>query len=117
VNVVKEATFMDMIKNILGEELEDAEALIKHYQENLSKLPKGSLSVKNINGREYIYLQYREGGKVVSKSLEKLSEKEKKKLQNDISQRKKLERLIKETKQKIEYLKKALNIGQRQETA
>ena len=34
------------------------------YMKRISELPKGSLVVRKLNGREYCYLRYREGEKV-----------------------------------------------------
>ena len=37
------------------------------YMKRISELPKGSLVVRKLNGREYCYLRYREGEKVIQK--------------------------------------------------
>ncbi len=98
---------MDMIKNILQEELDYAVELREHYLDNLKALPRGSLSVKNINGRAYTYLQYREGRKVVSIIL---SQQEIPDYRDKIKKRERYKRLLKEVEEKICYLKKALNV-------
>ena len=54
---------MNVIKSVLKEELNNSIAMEKNYQRELDKLPKGSLTRKNIKGHEYYYLQVREGGK------------------------------------------------------
>ena len=38
-------------------------------QEELQKYPKGHISKKKIKGREYFYLQHREGNRIVSKYI------------------------------------------------
>ncbi len=38
-------------------------------QEELQKYPKGYISKKKIKGREYFYLQHREGNRIVSKYI------------------------------------------------
>ena len=98
---------MDMIRNILKEELDYAIELQKHYLDNLKALTRGSLSVKNINGKAYTYLQYREGRKVISKIL---SQQEIPDYEDKIKQREKYKRLLKEVEEKICYLRKALNV-------
>lgn len=105
---------MDSVKDILGEELKYLLGLIKHYQENIKKLPRGSISKKKIFGREYIYSQHRQGKKVLCNYLGKLSAGELKKLQEKINQREQYKKLLKEVNQKILYLRKALNVRIRQ---
>lgn len=57
---------MSIIEEVLAEEYDRSirisEALIK----DIEKLPIGSLQKKNINGKDYHYLQYRVGHKVKS---------------------------------------------------
>jgi uncharacterized protein (UPF0305 family) len=42
--------------------------------EQIAKLPRGSLTIKRMGTREYWYLKYREGKKVVSKYIGKVSD-------------------------------------------
>lgn len=54
-------------------------AIAKDYKKNISKraslikeqkgYPKGYISKKNISGKQYYYLQYRDGGKIISEYL------------------------------------------------
>lgn len=62
------------------------------------ELPKGSISKKNINGRNYYYHQYRAGKKVVSKVInaDNLIS-----LRKQINERKRLVKLNKKTKEDI----------------
>lgn len=55
---------MAMVFDILEEEKRRLLSLKKRYQEQLSKLPRGSLSKKKRWNREYLYLAYREYDKV-----------------------------------------------------
>ena len=50
------------IKSVLKEELANSVRMQKRYEEELSKLPRGSISKRNIKGHEYYYLIYREKG-------------------------------------------------------
>ncbi|MBU0469146.1 MAG: hypothetical protein KKD07_00315 [Candidatus Omnitrophica bacterium] len=52
------------IKPVLKEELENSLKIQKKYEEELNKLPKGSLIKKKIKDHEYYYLVLRELGKV-----------------------------------------------------
>ena len=37
------------------------------YQQRISELPRGSLSIRELNGRKYCYLRYRDGKRVIQK--------------------------------------------------
>ena len=52
------------IKSVLREELENSLCMQVRYEEELARLPLGSLSKRIIKGHEYYYLVYRENGKV-----------------------------------------------------
>ena len=52
------------IKPVLKEELENSLKIQKKYEEELNKLPKGSLIKKKIKNHEYYYIVLRENGKV-----------------------------------------------------
>jgi len=55
-----------VIKSILKEELANSLRMKNRYEEELAKLPKGSLIRRNIKGHEYYYLVFRENGKFKS---------------------------------------------------
>ena len=55
---------MMAIKAVLKEELENSLIIQKKYEQELNKLPKGSLIKKKIKNHEYFYLVLREKGKV-----------------------------------------------------
>lgn len=98
---------MDMIKDILKEELDYSLELQDQYRQNLNSLPKGNLSIKKINGREYIYFQYRSGDKVISRVI---PEQDISACKDKIDQRERYKRLLKEVNDKINYIRKALNV-------
>lgn len=52
------------IKGVLREELSNSIKMKKRYEEELEKLPVGSLIKKNVKGHEYYYIVLRENGKV-----------------------------------------------------
>ena len=56
--------FVMAIKGVLKEELKNSIKMQKNYENELEKLPKGSLIKKNIKGHEYYYIVMRENGKV-----------------------------------------------------
>jgi len=101
---------MDLIKGVLQEELKSSLETQKYYQQEIGKLPKGSLSKKNIDGRIYYYLSYREGPKVRTEYLGKLSREEIKEYQDRIDQRRHFKSQLREINKKIKYLRKVLNV-------
>lgn len=54
------------IKEVLREELANSLRMQERYEQELSKLPKGSLVRRRIKGHDYYYLVYRENGKIRS---------------------------------------------------
>ena len=57
---------MSVLEDVLLEEYERSGRLCRLMREELASLPKGSVRVRMIRGREYYYLNHREGSKVVS---------------------------------------------------
>ena len=52
---------------VLKKERERNERMQSEYKQRVSLLPKGVLVVRKINDKEYCYLRYREGKKVIQK--------------------------------------------------
>lgn len=65
----------------------------KEIEEQIRSLPKGTITIKHINGKDYEYWQFRENGKQITRRI-KGQELEVLRLQ--IGERKRLERLLKE---------------------
>ena len=55
-----------VIKSVLKEELVNSSRMKQRYEQELAKLPRGSLVKRTIKGHEYVYLVYRNEGKVKS---------------------------------------------------
>ena len=100
------------IKGVLREELQNSLQMKKRYEEELAKLPKGSLIKKKIKGHDYYYVVLREKSKV--KFIYKG-----KKLPLDVvknySEAKKLRakyrNLLSQVKEQISFLKRSLKNG------
>ena len=97
-----------VIKGVLAEELENSIRMKKSYEEALRELPKGSLAIKRIRGREYCYLAGRAGRKVKYKYLGKISDLEKKKYLEATKLRAKYRKLLSQVKKQIKFLKGSL---------
>ena len=97
------------IKSVLKEELENSIRMKKRYEEELLKLPKGSISKRKIKGHEYYYLVYRDNGKFKSVYKGKsVSEKELEKYAQAKKLRAKYRNSLSKLKKQIRYLKGAL---------
>lgn len=100
---------MEILKDILKEELERLKQLEQVYNEEIAKLPRGSLIKKNINGNIYYYMNYRDNGKGIFKYIGKMSEKELKNKQAQIDERRKLKKLLRKVRKDIKKLEKMIN--------
>ena len=65
---------MNVLKGILKESQEYYQRLQKEIKKKIEQLPKGSVKKRNINGKLYYYLQYRENSKIKHKYLGKIYE-------------------------------------------
>ena len=97
------------IKGVLKEELDNSLRMKKRYEQELAKLPKGSLIKKNIKGHQYYYLLLREKGKVkfVYKG-KKVSSEMIKKYTEAKALRAKYRKLLSQVKKQIKFLRSSL---------
>jgi hypothetical protein len=102
---------MDTVKSMLKEELGHSLEVREHYRNVLSQIPRGALVKKRINGRDYWYRVSREGGKVKTAYVGKVSGREAAAALREMEKRRHYKELLKEVQQKIRYLEKAINVG------
>ncbi len=100
---------MEAIINILKEELSNSKRLLKNYDLELKKLPKGSLVKKKIHHQNFYYLAYRERKKVVFEYKGKLSKAEIHQIEESKKKRLQYKKLMKEVKNQIHFLEKTLS--------
>ena len=55
------------IHTVLEKEKQRNRYMRAEYERRVSELPRGSLIVRELNGKKYCYLKYREGKKVIQK--------------------------------------------------
>jgi hypothetical protein len=101
---------MNIFSNMLKEELENSLKIKERFLSELNEVPVGSLNIKNIKGHPYYYLNIREGDKVKSQYLGKLSKAQIKEYKDLENKRKKYRQSIKELNQQIKYLRRVLNV-------
>ncbi len=99
---------MGVIKGMLREEYERLLSLLEKYNNEVSRLPKGSLSVKEIRGRRYAYIARRINGKVNFKYIGRDSSKEVQRIAAEIHKRTEYKSKIRAVKRDIKELERAL---------
>lgn len=98
----------DVVKAVFQDELERNRRLVSRYEKELETLPKGAIYKRKIGNHEYLYLNYREGNKVVSKFLGKNETFDSDELQMQLDKRNEYKQLIKKLKLEQKDLLKAL---------
>lgn len=98
----------EVVKAVFQDELERNQRLTARYEKELLSLPKGSVFKRKIGNKEYLYLNYREGKKVISKFLGKSEEFNINELQIQLDKRKEYKQLLKKLKLEQNELLKAL---------
>ena len=97
-----------VVKGVLEEELQRLLALKDRYQEKMKDYPPGYLLKREMRGRIYYYLSYREGAKIKQQYLGHL-ETDKVKSYKDLIKRKgELQKQLSEVKKNIVYLERLL---------
>lgn len=96
---------MNIIVGTLIEEKKRNMEMQESYIIEISKLPRGSISVKKIGKKDYCYLKYRDGDKFISKYVgnceQKLDD-----LKRQVEKRKYFEKLLKELKAEYKIISK-----------
>ncbi len=96
------------IKGVLREELDNSLRMQERYEQELSKLPKGSLVKRRIRDHEYYYLVYREDGKVRSVYRGKPDANEIARYAAARDQRAMYRKLLSKAKRQVKFLRGAL---------
>lgn len=62
---------LNLILHTVAQEKQRIEYMLMKYQNELSSLPRGTISEKTVGERTYYYLKYRDEKKIVSKYISK----------------------------------------------
>lgn len=98
----------EMVKAVFQDELDRNLRLVSRYEKELELLPKGSIFKRKIGNQEYLYLNFREGKKVISKFLGKTEDFNAGELQTQLDKRKEYKQLLKRLKIEQKELLKAI---------
>jgi len=102
------------IFSILNEEYDRLLEVDEAYQAAIARELQGSPQIKRLRQKNYLYLAYRKGPKVVFKYIGALDSEKSKQALESIQKRKRLEKLLKEARQDLGELKKIA--GRKQKT-
>ncbi len=97
---------MAIAKSILEEELENLKRQLDRASKEYATFPRGSLRMKNINGKDYPYLQYKSNGKVVSVAVKKTENLAA--LKMELEKRDKIKLKVRQLKVEIQQIEKSL---------
>ena len=98
---------MSVIEGVLREEKERNLMMQEMYREEISRLPKGSISERKLASGSYYYLSFREGARVVHKYVGKNKE-DADKVQKDLDKRKHFQGLLKELKAELKMIERTI---------
>jgi len=94
------------LRQVLEEQIRRNHKNIAMYQEKVSSLPKGTIHVRKVNGKEYYYLKFRDSeGKRVDRYIKKIDLAI---VKHELNTRKQIEQWIKEMEDDIKLAEKAL---------
>lgn len=98
---------MSLVEDIIRQEKKRIEVMIISYEDQMHKLPKGTLVRKQKGINQYYYFTYRVGKTVVSEYMGKYSERIIE-LMSQITQRRHLEQMLRELHTEMKIVKKVL---------
>jgi len=98
---------MNILSGVLTEEKQRNLEMQESYADEIKKLPKGSIKIKKRGNKEYCYLKYREGDKIITKYVGIASECLKS-LTPQIEKRRHFENLLKELKAEYKMICKVI---------
>ena len=100
---------MSYLKSVLQEEYERLKALLEKYNDEISALPRGSISIKKRNQKEYVYLAYRKKENVKFEYIGSISSEKSKNVVKKVKLRKGYEIKLKQVRKDLEEIEKVIN--------
>jgi len=100
---------MSYLKSVLQEEYERLKALFEKYNDEISALPHGSISIKKRNQKEYVYLAYRKKENVKFEYIGSISSEKSKNIVKKVKLRKGYEIKLKQVRKDLQEIEKVIN--------
>ena len=99
---------MAAIFHVMKEEYERLLEVERLYTQKIESLPKGKTRIKQIHGAMYMYLNRREGNKVVDVYVGRADSKKAQELEKQVEKRNRLVQLRKSAREQLREVKKVL---------
>ena len=99
---------MSYLKSVLQEEYERLKALLEKYNDEISALPHGSISIKKRNQKEYVYLAYRKKGNVKFEYIGSISSEKSINVVKKVKLRKGYEVKLKQVRKDLKEIEKVI---------
>ena len=100
---------MGYLKQVLRDEYDRLQALCEKYKNEIVSLPKGSISIKKRNQKEYLYLAFRQKEKVKFNYIGPLLSENSKDAINKVNLRKQFEEKLNQAKSNLREVEKAVS--------
>ena len=100
---------MGYIQNIVQEEHQRLQALYQKYIDKIESFPKGTVSIKKRNKKEYLYLAKRRNGKVRFGYIGPVNSEKACKIMEQVKLRKNYEVKLKQVKSDLKEIEKVIH--------
>jgi hypothetical protein len=99
---------MAVIFHVLKEEFERLQETEGGYTKAIADMPRGTPRIQQRRNKEYLYLEYRNGDRIIHDYIGPPDSDKAKVVLEKVAQRKRYEKLLKETKSALKDVRKAL---------
>jgi hypothetical protein len=99
---------MGVIFHVLKEELERLLETESGYSKAIADMPRGAPRIQKRRNKNYLYLEYRDGSRVVHDYVGPQDSDKAKEVLEKVAQRRRYEKLLKETQSALKDVRKAL---------
>ena len=99
---------MALVFDVLEEEKHRLLSLEAKYRQQLTELPRGSISRKKRRNREYLYLAYRDSGKVKFEYIGPVGSEAAQEAEVQVQRRKDLERKLRQVEENLADVERGL---------
>jgi hypothetical protein len=99
---------MAVIFHVLKEEFERLQETESGYTKAIAGMPRGTPRIQQRRNKSYLYLEYRDGDRVVHDYIGPQDSGKAKDVLEKIAQRRRYEKLLKDTKSALKEVRKAL---------
>lgn len=99
---------MAVIFHVLKEEFERLQETESGYSKAIADMPRGTPKIQQRRNKDYLYLEYRDGGKIIHDYIGPQDSEKAKDILEKVAQRKRYEKLLKETNTALKDVRKVL---------